>query len=336
MRRPRLLTFKMSEFSHKPVLFRECIEMLDIKPDGIYVDGTLGGAGHSCGILERLGKNGLLIGIDQDSDALEAGTARLKHLKDTSGTEAEFITCHANFENIRETVSRILRERGMREKADGILLDIGVSSYQFDEAERGFSYRYDGPLDMRMDRSAPLSADHVVNTYSQARLTTVIKDYGEEKWARAIASAICREREKEPVHTTFRLAEIVKNAIPPKDRQKGRHPAMRTFQAIRIEVNRELEVLDRGISGAIDLLEEGGRLAVITFHSLEDRIVKNRFREAQFPCVCPPDFPVCVCGRKPLGKMITGKPVTASEIEQSDNNRSHSAKLRVFEKHTAV
>lgn len=324
----------MSEFNHKPVMLRECIDMLSIKPGGVYIDGTLGGAGHSSRILENLGEGGLLIGLDQDIEALSVGTAKLREVQKASGTKAEFVTRQTNFENIFETVSGILREKGRSVEADGILLDIGVSSYQFDEPERGFSYRYDAPLDMRMNRDTELTAKTVVNTYSEAQLTKIIREYGEEKWARAIAARICDVRKSEPIDTTFRLAEIIKDAMPAYAKQGGRHPAMRTFQAIRIEVNHELEALESGISGAFELLGNGGRLAIITFHSLEDRIVKNRFKDAQSPCVCPPSFPVCVCGRKPLGKIITGKPITASEIEQSDNNRSHSAKLRVFERIT--
>lgn len=317
-------------------MLRECIDMLSIKPSGVYIDGTLGGAGHSSRILENLGEGGLLIGLDQDTEALSVGTERLQKVKESSGTKAEFITKQANFENIFETVSGILREKGRNVEADGILLDIGVSSYQFDEPERGFSYRYDAPLDMRMNRDNDLTAKTVVNTYSEAQLTKIIREYGEEKWARAIAARICDARKSEPIDTTFRLAEIIKDAMPSYAKQGGRHPAMRTFQAIRIEVNHELDALEKGVSGAFELLGSGGRLAIITFHSLEDRIVKTRFKEAQSPCVCPPSFPVCVCGRKPLGKIITVKPITASEIEQSDNNRSHSAKLRVFEKNTEV
>ncbi|MFR1519131.1 MAG: 16S rRNA (cytosine(1402)-N(4))-methyltransferase RsmH [Clostridia bacterium] len=322
----------MAEFSHEPVLLRECIEMLRIKSNGVYIDGTLGGGGHSSHILENLGKNGILIGLDQDSDAIDAAAERLRKVKDASKSEAEYSIVKTNFEKMSETAERILRERGRSAEADGILLDIGVSSHQFDEPERGFSYRFDAPLDMRMDQEQALTAAFVVNTYPEGQLAKVIREYGEEKWASAIARKICEKRKAAPLKTTFALVECIKAAIPARARQGGGHPAKKTFQAIRIEVNRELDVLEKGIDAAIGLLSEKGRLCVITFHSLEDRIVKNKLKEAAHPCTCPPDFPVCVCGRKPLGKILTNKPIVASEIEQSENNRSHSAKLRVFEK----
>ena len=322
----------MSEFNHEPVLLRECIEMLSIKSDGVYIDGTLGGAGHSSYILQHLGENGILIGLDQDEDAIKVAAERLQQIKDAGKSKAEYIIVKTNFEKMSETASCILERRGRKPKADGILLDIGVSSYQFDEPERGFSYRYDASLDMRMNRENPLTAEMVINEYSEKELARIIKEYGEEKWASAIAKMICRTRKIAPIRTTFELVDVIKAAIPARARQSGGHPAKRTFQAIRIEVNRELEVLEKGIDAALGLLSEQGRLCIITFHSLEDRIVKNKFRENEDPCICPKNFPVCVCGRKPLGKMITNKPVVASEIEQSENNRSHSAKLRVFEK----
>ena len=322
----------MTEFHHEPVMLRECIEMLSIKADGVYIDGTLGGAGHSSHILEHLGKNGILIGFDQDGDAIKAAAGRLQEAKEACGSEAEYIIVKENFEKMSEIAGDILRKRGREPQADGILLDIGVSSYQFDEPERGFSYRYDAPLDMRMNRDAPLTAETVVNEYPEKALAKIIREYGEEKWAFAIAGKICQRRKTAPIRTTSELTEAIKAAIPARARQGGGHPAKRTFQAIRIEVNRELEVLERGIGDAIGLLRENGRLCIITFHSLEDRIVKNKMKEAAYPCTCPPDFPVCVCRKKPLGKMITNKPIVASEIEQSENNRSHSAKLRVFEK----
>lgn len=322
----------MSEFNHEPVLLRECIEMLSIKPDGVYIDGTLGGAGHSSYLLQHLGENGILIGLDQDEDAIKVASEHLQQIKDAGKSKAEYIIVKTNFEKMAETASCILERRGRKPNVDGILLDIGVSSYQFDEPERGFSYRYDASLDMRMNRESPLTAEMVINEYSEKELARIIKEYGEEKWATAIAKTICRTRKIAPIRTTFELVDAIKAAIPARARQSGGHPAKRTFQAIRIEVNRELEVLEKGIDAALGLLSEYGRLCIITFHSLEDRIVKNKMKDAACPCTCPPDFPVCVCGKKPLGKIITNKPVVASEIEQSENNRSHSAKLRVFEK----
>lgn len=307
-------------FCHTPVLFRESMELLAIKPDGIYVDGTLGGGGHSAGILERLGKGGLLIGIDQDADALRAAGERLSQVR----TEGSFRTVKANFAEMGKVCEGL--------KVDGVLLDIGVSSYQFDNPERGFSYRTDGRLDMRMDQTNDLDAYKIVNSYSVRELTRIIRDYGEEKWAARIAAEIDRQRAKSPIETTFELSELVKKAIPAAARRDGGHPAKKTFQAIRIEVNRELEVLDRAIDAGMELLRDGGRFVIITFHSLEDRIVKNKFREAENPCVCPPDFPVCVCGRKSKGRTVTGKPITAGQRELEENNRSHSAKVRAFER----
>lgn len=322
----------MAEFSHEPVLLQECIEMLNIKPDGVYIDGTLGGAGHSSHILQKLGKNGILIGLDQDIDAIRAASARLEKVKKDYKSEAEYAIVKTNFEKMSEAAEDVLKDKGRKLKIDGILLDIGVSSYQFDEPERGFSYRFDAPLDMRMNQEAELNAKTVVNEYSEKELIRVIRDYGEEKWAVAIARAICKKRQVTPIETTFQLTEAVKAAIPPRARQEGGHPAKRTFQAIRIEVNKELEVLENGIDAALDILSENGRLCIITFHSLEDRIVKNKLKQAANPCTCPASFPVCVCGKKSKGKIITNKPIVATENEQSVNNRSHSAKLRVFEK----
>lgn len=322
----------MAEFSHEPVLLQECIEMLNIKPDGVYIDGTLGGAGHSSHILQKLGKNGILIGLDQDIDAIRAASARLEKVKNDYKSEAEYAIVKTNFEKMSEAAEDVLKDKGRELKIDGILLDIGVSSYQFDEPERGFSYRFDAPLDMRMNQEAELNAKTVVNEYSEKELIRVIRDYGEEKWAVAIARAICKKRQVTPIETTFQLTEAVKAAIPPRARQEGGHPAKRTFQAIRIEVNKELEVLENGIDAALDILSENGRLCIITFHSLEDRIVKNKLKQAANPCTCPASFPVCVCGKKSKGKIITNKPIVATENEQSVNNRSHSAKLRVFEK----
>ena len=308
------------EFSHVPVLLEECLELLNIQAEGTYIDGTLGGAGHSSHILSRLGKGGMLIGIDQDAEALAVASERLKAVK-TSGS---FQTIKANFADMAEVCQGVL--------ADGILLDIGVSSYQFDNPERGFSYRTDAKLDMRMDQEGDLTAYDVVNTYTERDLIRILREYGEEKWAVRIAKFIVAKRKEQPIETTFQLADLVKDAIPAAARKEGGHPAKRTFQAIRIEVNRELAVLEEAIDGAMSLLKDGGRLVIITFHSLEDRIVKNKFREAERPCVCPSHFPVCVCGRESKGRIITGHPVTAKEEELLSNNRAHSAKVRAFER----
>ena len=321
----------MSEFNHEPVLLRECIEMLSIKSDGVYIDGTLGGAGHSSYILQHLGENGILIGLDQDEDAIKVAAERLQQIKDAGKSKAEYIIVKTNFEKMSETASCILERRGRKPKADGILLDIGVSSYQFDEPERGFSYRYDASLDMRMNRENPLTAEMVINEYSEKELARIIKEYGEEKWASAIAKMICRTRKIAPIRTTFELVDVIKAAIPARARQSGGHPAKRTFQAIRIELNRELDVLRDSLDDMIDLLNPGGRLCIITFHSLEDRIVKSAFRKNENPCTCPPDFPVCVCGKKSKGSIITKKPILPSEEELEYNSRSKSAKLRIFE-----
>lgn len=309
------------EFHHKSVLLWEVIEGLAIKPDGVYVDGTLGGAGHAGVVCSRLGANGKFIGIDQDEDAVVTGEERLKQY----GQKVSIVRS-----NYSDMVS-VVRNLGFQ-KVDGILLDLGVSSFQIDTQERGFSYRVDAPLDMRMDRRQELSAAIVVNEYSETELFHIIRDYGEDRFAKNIAKNIVTMRKKEPILTTGRLAEIVSYSIPMKIKKQGGHPAKRTFQAIRIEVNHELEVLERTISDMIDLLNPGGRICIITFHSLEDRIVKRAFRQAQNPCTCPPDFPVCVCGNKPKGRQVTRKPVLPSEEEMEKNPRSKSAKLRIFER----
>lgn len=308
------------EFRHIPIMLNEVLEGLAIKADGIYMDGTLGGAGHSSEIAARLGANGRLYGFDQDEEALAAAGKRLEAF----GDRVERI--HANYEN---AVS-ILKEKGVT-GLDGILLDIGVSSYQLDNAERGFSYMQDAPLDMRMDRSQSLTAEEIVNDWSEEEIAKILKEYGEEKFARNIAKHIVRERQKAPIRTTFALNEIIKGAIPAKMRADG-HPSKRSFQAIRIACNRELDVLERSLEEMIDFLNPGGRFAVITFHSLEDRIVKNAFRNAEHPCTCPPDFPVCVCGKKPKGKCVNHKPIVPGEEELERNSRSKPAKLRIFEK----
>lgn len=309
------------EFKHTSVLLWETIENLDIKPDGIYVDGTLGGGGHSFHICEKLGKNGRLIGIDQDEDAIKAAGERLNSFSD------KVTIVRNNYCNMKAA----LKELGI-EKVDGIVLDLGVSSYQLDTAERGFSYKYDTALDMRMDRRQTLTAREIVNEYSEMELFRIIRDYGEDQFAKNIAKHIVLEREKEPIETTFQLNEIIKASIPAKFRQNG-HPSKKTFQAIRIECNRELEVLKDTMEDMVSLLNEGGRLCIITFHSLEDRIVKSAFKKFENPCECPPGFPVCVCGKKPLGKVISRKPILPSEEEMEENSRSKSAKLRVFEKY---
>lgn len=310
------------EFHHVSVLLDECLEGLAIKPDGVYIDGTLGGAGHSSHILEKLGKGGLLIGIDQDGDALAVASERLSKVQ----TEGDFKTVRANFSEM----DAVCEELGI-DGVDGILLDIGVSSYQFDTEDRGFSYRFDAKLDMRMDRRNDFTAYDIVNKYSEKEIADVIFRYGEEKWAKRIASFIVEERRKAPVETTFQLVEIIKKAIPAAARRDG-HPAKRTFQALRIEVNRELDVLAEAIEKAIKLLKPQGRLCIITFHSLEEKLVKQLFKEAERPCTCPPDFPVCVCGKKSLGKAVTSKPILPTENECIVNPRSKSAKLRIFER----
>lgn len=309
------------DFKHTSVLLEETIENLRVKPEGVYVDGTLGGAGHALEVCRRLSAAGRLIGIDQDEDAIAAAEERLREYRDR-------VTILRS--NYRCMVSEL--KKGGITAVDGILLDLGVSSHQLDEAERGFTYREDAPLDMRMDQRQELTAAGVVNTYSEERLYQVIRDYGEEKFAKNIAKRICRERAEKPILTTGELVEIIKASIPAKMRVTGGHPAKRTFQAIRIEVNQELAVLEESLDGMIDFLREGGRLCVITFHSLEDRIVKNIFRRNEHPCICLPEFPVCVCGRKPKGFVVTRKPVVPGEEELAANKRSKSAKLRVFER----
>ena len=308
------------EFKHKSVLLEETIENLNIKPDGIYVDGTLGGGGHSYEIAKRLTAGGRLIGIDQDADAIKAATERLKEFAD------RVTIVRNNYCNIAD----VLDELGIV-KVDGIILDLGVSSYQLDTAERGFTYNVDAPLDMRMDQRQQITAKDIVNTYSEFDLYRIIRDYGEDKFAKNIAKHIVARRTEKPIETTFELNDVIKAAIPMKCRINGGHPAKRTFQAIRIEVNHELDVLEKNLNDMIDLLNPGGRFCIITFHSLEDRIVKNAFRTAQNPCVCPSDFPVCVCGRKPKGRVITRKPILPSGEEMEVNPRSKSAKLRIFE-----
>ena len=307
------------EFHHISVLLNECIDNLNITPDGIYVDGTMGGGGHSLEIAKRL-TTGRVICIDQDPNAHQAAGKRLAEYKD----RITFV--RDNFGNI----ANILDSLGI-EKIDGMLLDIGVSSHQLDEAERGFSYQQDAPLDMRMNPDRPFSAYDVVNGYDEDELDRVIFTYGEERWARRIAQFIVKEREAKPIETTGELVDIIKKAVPKGARKDGPHPAKRTFQAIRIEVNGELEVLQRAIDDVAARLAVGGRLCIITFHSLEDRIVKEAFRKQENPCICPPQFPVCVCGKKPLGRVITRKPILPSKEELEENPRSRSAKLRVLE-----
>ena len=308
------------EFNHVSVLLNECLEGLNIKENGIYVDGTLGGAGHSSEILKRLSNEGRLIGIDQDTDALKAAKERLKDYSNVT-----FV--HSNFSNI-ENVLNNLNIDGV----DGILMDLGVSSYQLDEGERGFSYMKDAPLDMRMNRENDFSAYNVVNEYSEEDLYRIIRDYGEEKFAKRIASFIVENRQEKSIETTLELVEIIKNAIPAKARREGPHPAKRTFQAIRIEVNSELSILNKTIEDGVEKLNKGGRMAIITFHSLEDRIVKNKFRDLAVSCRCPKEFPVCVCGEKAKVKIISRKAIEPTKEEVEVNPRSRSAKLRVIEK----
>lgn len=308
------------EFNHISVLLNETIEGLNIKPDGIYADGTLGGAGHSYQIASKLNGLGRLIGFDQDEDAIKASTERLKEFKNVT-------IVRSNYRNMKEE----LNNRGIN-KVDGILLDLGVSSYQLDTVSRGFSYKEAAPLDMRMDNRNEVTARDIVNNYSQGDLFRIIRDYGEDKFAANIAKHIVMNREIKPIETTTELAEIVKAAIPMKFRKQGGHPAKQTFQAIRIELNSELSVLKESLMDMIDLLNPNGRICIITFHSLEDRIVKNIFKEAEDPCTCPKNFPTCVCGKKSKGKVITRKPILPSEEELKLNSRSKSAKLRIFEK----
>ena len=307
------------EFKHKPVLLRECIEGLNIKKDGIYVDGTLGGAGHSKEILRNLSDKGLLIGIDRDEEALKAAKQNLAEFKNV-----KYI--HGNHDDIKT----ILEEIGI-EKVDGILLDLGVSSYQLDERNRGFSYLGENELDMRMDKTQTFTAKTVVNTYKEEKLANIIYEYGEEKFSRSIARNICEFRKQKEIETTKELVEIIEKSIP-KSKQNGGHPAKKTFQAIRIEVNDEIKPLEKTVADCIDVLASEGRLCIITFHSLEDRAVKNAFNKAKGICTCPRDLPYCVCGAKELGKVINKKPIIADEQELEENTRSKSAKLRIFEK----
>lgn len=309
------------EFKHTSVLLEETIENLDIKPEGIYLDGTLGGGGHAFAVASRLKGKGRLIGIDQDEDAIAAAGERLKPY----GERVTLI--RDNYANAAEVLAGIGIHR-----VDGIVLDLGVSSYQLDNEERGFSYRYNATLDMRMDRRQSLSAKEIVNEYPETELTRILRDYGEEKFAKNIAKHIVAARKDKPLETTEELNEIIKAAIPAKMRAVGGHPSKRTFQAIRIECNRELEVLKNSLDGLIDLLHPGGRLCVITFHSLEDRIVKSAFRKNENPCTCPPDFPVCVCGQTSKGSVVTRKPILPTVRETEENSRAKSAKLRVFMK----
>ncbi|QLY78338.1 16S rRNA (cytosine(1402)-N(4))-methyltransferase RsmH [Clostridium intestinale] len=308
------------EFKHVSVLLEECIEALNIKKQGYYVDCTMGGAGHSSHIVSELNNDGRLIGIDQDTDALNAAKEKLKDYNNV-------IYVHNNFHNIYD----ILEELNI-EKVDGILMDLGVSSYQLDSGERGFSYMQDAPLDMRMNRDKEFSAYDVINDYSEEDLYRIIKDYGEEKFSKRIASFIVKRRNEKPIETTLELVDIIKAAIPAKARRDGPHPAKRTFQAIRIEVNGELEILDKAIDDSVKKLNSNGRLAIITFHSLEDRIVKNKFRDLGNPCKCPKEFPICACGKKPTVKVLSRKAIAPSDEEIEVNPRSRSAKLRVLEK----
>ena len=309
------------EFIHEPVMLRECLDALRIRPDGIYVDGTMGGAGHSGEIAKVLEPTGKLIGIDQDEDAIRAASKRLAPYED------RVIIVRDNFRNIRQ----VMNEKNITH-ADGILLDLGVSSYQIDNPERGFSYMQDAPLDMRMDRRGSVTAADIVNGLPEKELSRILRDFGEERFAGSIAAKIVREREKAPIRTTGELVRIIRSSIPKKFQDVGGHPAKRTFQAIRIALNDELAAVEDAIDDMIDLLADGGRLCIITFHSLEDRIVKNAFRRNEHPCTCPPDFPVCVCGKKSKGKVITKKPILPGDEEMERNPRAKSAKLRVFEK----
>ncbi len=309
------------EFNHTPVLLREVIECLKIVPNGCYVDGTLGGGGHASYVNEKLGLDGRFVGMDQDGEAILAASRRLERFH----TRKDIVRRnYAEFDSV-------LDELGI-DKVDGILLDLGVSSYQLDNAGRGFTYREDAPLDMRMDQRQSLTAKTVVNEYEEFRLYQIIRDYGEERFAKNIARQIVKARQKKPIETTQELSDLIRVAIPMKFRATGGHPAKRTFQAIRIEVNGELTVLEQTIDRMIERLKPGGRLCIITFHSLEDRIVKTKFRENENPCICPPEFPVCVCHRKPKGTNITKKPILPGETELAENSRSKSAKLRVFER----
>ena len=308
------------EFKHKSVLLKETIDGLKVKPDGVYVDGTLGGAGHALEVCKKLSAKGRFIGIDQDQDAIVAASERLAACEQAMIIRSNY--CYMVEE---------LRARGIT-KVDGILLDLGVSSYQLDNEERGFTYRTDAPLDMRMDQRQSQTAGDIVNGYEEKELYRIIRDYGEDKFAKNIAKHIVAARQNGPIETTGQLTEIIRRAIPMKMQATGGHPAKRTFQAIRIELNRELDVLRDSLDGMIDLLDDGGRLCIITFHSLEDRIVKTIFRKNENPCTYPPEFPVCVCGKKSKGRVITRKPILPGEEEMEENPRSKSAKLRIFER----
>ncbi len=308
------------EFKHISVLFEETVDGLNVQSGGIYVDGTLGGAGHAKYVCERMQGSGRFIGIDQDEDAIRVATERLKQFP--------FVTIvRSNYENM----TSVLKEQGIT-KVNGILLDLGVSSYQLDTADRGFTYKVDAPLDMRMDNRMEKTAKDIVNDYSEMELFRMIRDYGEDQFAKNIAKHIVRMRQAKPIETTFELVEAIKAAIPAKIRMNTGHPAKKTFQAIRIELNRELEVLEHTLDDMIELLAPGGRLCIITFHSLEDRIVKVKFKENENPCICPPEFPVCVCGKKSKGKVMTRKPILPGTEELKLNSRSKSAKLRIFER----
>lgn len=309
------------KFNHTSVLLQETIDGLNIRPDGVYVDGTLGGGGHSYEIASRLSDRGQLIGIDQDEAAITAAGERLKEFGD------RVIIVRSNYRNTKSILQSL-----QIEKIDGMMLDLGVSSYQLDTEERGFSYRYDAPLDMRMDKRQTLTARDIVNGYSEMELFRVIRDYGEDKFAKNIAKHIVAARQQSPIETTGQLNEIIKAAIPAKMRAEGGHPSKRTYQAIRIECNKELEVLRDSLEELIGLLNPGGRLCIITFHSLEDRIVKSAFKKAENPCTCPPSFPVCVCGKVSQGKVITNKPILPGEEELERNSRAKSAKMRIFER----
>ena len=308
------------EFNHVSVLLNECIENLNIKPDGIYVDGTMGGAGHSLEIVKKLSRKGMLIGIDRDEEALAVAEERLKNFNNVKYV-------HDNHDNIDEII-KDLNIKGV----DGILLDLGVSSYQIDEKTRGFTYMDDGPLDMRMDKSQKLTAEYIVNNYKEQDLARIIFEYGEEKFSRKIAKNICEYRKNKKIKTTGELVKIIEKSIPGKFREKNSHPAKRTFQAIRIEVNNEIEPLYNTVKNSINALNSKGRLCVITFHSLEDRMVKKAYVDAEGKCTCPKDLPYCVCGNVSFGKIITKKPILPTEKEMQENSRSRSAKLRVFEK----
>jgi len=309
------------EFLHKPVLLNECIENLAIKPDGVYLDGTLGGAGHSLEIAKLLNENGMLIGIDRDIEAINVSSKRLM------GVKPKVKLVNDNYKNIKDVLSELNVS-----KVDGILLDLGVSSYQLDNPDRGFSYRYDAPLDMRMCTEDKLTAGNVVNEYTKEELTKIFRDYGEEKWAVRVADFIVNRRKEKPINTTFELVDVIKAAIPAGARSEGGHPAKRIFQAIRIEVNGEIDSLRNAIVDAIDCLAPNGRICIISFHSLEDRIVKEVFNDVSKGCKCPPDFPKCVCNNKKVVNILSKKPIISTEDELDENNRAHSAKLRVAEK----